>query len=148
MWRRGRGWYERIWPMCPRARITIVPTTNNKVKHVVGIDATPAYHVWFDAPKNMATFFGGNLPKLRLVWMMREPVSKFWSYFWELKAYGGEWDRVHFAPWTAPKLARTRECLRKDPHSPLWPPSLPPPFANCAPVRVRAPARDRTPSTA
>ena len=32
-----------------------------------------------------------------------------------------------------PKLARTRECLRADPKSPLWPPSMPPPFASCAP---------------
>ena len=89
MWRRGRAWYERIWPTCPRDGASIV-----------GIDATPAYHVWHDAPQNMATFFGPPLvPKLRLVWMMRDPVSKFWSYYWELKAYRGEWDRVHFASW-------------------------------------------------
>ena len=61
-----------------------------------------------DAPRNMLTYYGA--PKLahtRIVWMLRDPVSKFWSYFWELKAYRGEWDRVHFGPWTAPKLART-----------------------------------------
>ncbi len=126
MWRRGRGWYERIWPQCPAEGQGVL----------VGIDATPAYHVWHDAPKNMATFFGAGhsgTAQLRLVWMLREPVSKFWSYFWELKSYGGEWDKVDFAGWAAPKLARARECLRADPSSPLWPPSLPPPYQSCAP---------------
>lgn len=33
----------------------------------------------------------------------------------------------------APKLARAHACLEKDPNSPLWPPSLPPPFESCAP---------------
>jgi hypothetical protein len=122
MWRRGRRWYERIWPACPHGPLK------------VGIDATPAYHVWHDAPANMATFFGAAVSReLRLVWMLREPVSKFWSYFWELKSYGGSWDSVHFGPWAEPKLARTRECLRRDPQHPLWPPSLPPPFTSCAP---------------
>ena len=35
MFRRGRRFYERIWPKCPAAG-----------RRVVGIDATPAYHVW------------------------------------------------------------------------------------------------------
>lgn len=122
-WRHGRAWYERIWPQCPK---------EGDVR--VGIDATPAYHVWYDAPKNMVSFFGSEASaRLRLVWLLRDPVAKYWSYFWELKSYGGEWDRVHFGPWTAPKLNRTRECQAADPASPLWPPSLPPPFDNCAP---------------
>ena len=84
MFRRGRRFYERIWPKCPAAG-----------RRVVGIDATPAYHVWHDAPVNMRTFFGPSaLRLLRLAWMVREPVGKFWSYFWDLKSYGGEWDRV------------------------------------------------------
>ena len=37
MFRRGRRFYERIWPKCPAAG-----------RRVVGIDATPAYHVWCD----------------------------------------------------------------------------------------------------
>ena len=127
-WRQGRRWYERIWPACPAAA----------APPVVGIDATPAYHVWADAPKNMASFYAGRGPSfaldsLRLVWMLRDPVAKFWSYFWELKAYGGEWDSVDFQAWSEPKLARTRECLRLDPASPLWPPSMPPPYTSCAP---------------
>ena len=123
MWRQGRGWYERIWPACP---------SNGQLR--VGIDATPAYHVWHDAPLNMATFYGAqNKARLRVVWMLRDPVAKFWSYFWELKAYGGDWDKVQFAAWTAPKIARTKQCLTKDPSHPLWPPSLPPPFTGCAP---------------
>ena len=74
----------------------------------VTIDATPAYHVWHGAPKNMLTFFGPEPAKrLRLVWMLRDPVSKFWSYFWELKMYGGEWNRVTFSAFLEPKLART-----------------------------------------
>lgn len=85
MWRHGHGWYETIWPACDKSRLQ------------VAIDATPAYHVWYDAPKNMASFFGPKLPELRLVWMMREPVSKFWSYFWEIKQYGGELERMTFA---------------------------------------------------
>ena len=120
MWRRGRKWYERIWPSCPRSL-------------KVAIDATPAYHVWYDAPKNMASFFGSQMAELRVVWMLRDPVAKFWSYFWELKAYRGEWDKVHFAQWVEPKLKRTRQCLERDPRHPLWPPSLPPPFTGCAP---------------
>lgn len=124
MWRRGRQWYRKIWPACPPAHRPLV----------VGIDATPAYHVWNDAPKNMASFFGPALaPALRHVWMVRDPVAKFWSYFWELKAYRGEWDKVNFGAWVAPKLARTRECLANDAASPLWPPSLPPPYVGCAP---------------
>jgi hypothetical protein len=69
MWRMGPQWYAKIWPACDHSHLQL------------GIDATPAYHVWHDAPKNMGTFFGPKLPELRLVWMMREPVSKFWSYF-------------------------------------------------------------------
>ena len=123
MWQRGRRWYERIWPKCP-------PHPEERVS----VDATPAYHVWYDAPKNMVTFFGqAPATHLRLVWMLRDPVSKFWSYFWELKAYGGDWDRVTFDAFIAPKLARTRECQKLDPNTPLWPPSMPPPFRNCAP---------------
>lgn len=126
MWRRGRRWYENIWPACPAA------TSGGVIR--VGVDATPAYHVWHAAPANMHAFYGPSLaPRLRHVWMLRDPVSKFWSYFWELKAYRGEWDKVRFPDWVAPKLARTRECLAKDPSHPLWPPSMPPPFANCAP---------------
>lgn len=121
-WRMGRNWYERVWPRCPRDGVIRI-----------GIDATPAYHVWYDAPKNMQTFFGPKLPALRLVWMLREPVEKFWSYFWELKSYGGDWDRVSFADFVTPKLAKAQACLNKDPASPLWPPSLPPPFRDCAP---------------
>jgi len=77
-WRMGRAWYEKVWPACPaRGRLT------------VGVDATPAYHVWYDAPKNMAAFFGPvATPRLRLVWLLRDPVAKYWSYFWELKSYG------------------------------------------------------------
>lgn len=56
MWRMGRNWYERIWPPCP-----------DPSKVVVAIDATPAYHVWHDAPKNMQAFFGPQLPALRRV---------------------------------------------------------------------------------
>lgn len=63
-WRRGRGWYERAWPKCPASG----------ARTVVGIDATPAYHVWYDAPKNMAAFYGRALGQLRLVWMLRDPV--------------------------------------------------------------------------
>ena len=123
MWRRGHSWYARIWPTCPATSAA-----------QIGVDATPAYHVWHDAPHNMATFYGApSLAHVRLVWMLRDPIAKFWSYFWDLKAYGGEWDRVAFASWTEPKLARTRECLKLNPASPLWPPSLPPPFQNCAP---------------
>ena len=125
MWRRGRAWYERIWPPCPS-----LASASAGVR--IGIDATPAYHVWHDAPKNMHSFYGAALaPRLRHVWMLRDPVAKFWSYFWELKAYRGEWDKVRFADWVAPKLARTRQCLAKDPHHPLWPPSMPP--LGCAP---------------
>lgn len=123
MWRRGRGWYEKIWPTCPKADAQLK----------VAVDATPAYHVWHSAPQNMRIFFGDQTVRLRVVWMLRDPVAKFWSYFWELKAYRGEWDRVHFATWTQPKLERTRQCLAKDPNHPLWPPSLPPPFSGCAP---------------
>ena len=149
MYRRGRRWYERIWPKCTAAG-----------RRVVAVDATPAYHVWYDtpaanpdprpkpnpypnpkpdvtrydAPTNMRAFFGpGALRRLRLVWMVREPVGKFWSYFWDLKSYGGEWDRVSFAGFVAPKLLKARACLQKDASSPLWPPSLPPPFRDCAP---------------
>ncbi|EOD37327.1 hypothetical protein EMIHUDRAFT_460510 [Emiliania huxleyi CCMP1516] len=99
-WRRGRGWYERAWPKCPASG----------ARTVVGIDATPAYHVWYDAPKNMAAFYGRALGQLRLVWMLRDPVAKYWSYFWELKSYGGDWDRVTFDAFTAPKLNRSRDC--------------------------------------
>ena len=124
-WRRGRKYYEKIWPHC---------SDSAEGPPAVAVDATPAYHVWYDAPQNMASFFGpATLLRLRLVWMLRDPVAKFWSYFWELKAYGGDWDKVKFADWVAPKLARTRECLKLDPSSPLWPPSLPPPFRSCAP---------------
>jgi len=122
-WRMGRAWYERIWPRCPRDSSDIR----------IAIDATPAYHVWYDAPLNMRTFFGDGLSQLRLIWMLREPVDKFWSYFWELKSYGGSWDSVTFDQFVAPKLARTQACLQKDAASPLWPPSLPPPFKDCAP---------------
>lgn len=65
--------------------------------------------------------------------MLRDPVAKFWSYFWELKSYGGEFEKMSFAAFLAPKLARTKECLKLDPASNLWPPSLPPPHAGCAP---------------
>jgi hypothetical protein len=123
MFRRGYKWYERIWPTCPKPS-----------DHVVAIDATPAYHVWHDAPKNMANFYGPKLKvHLRFVWMLRDPIAKFWSYFWELKAYGGEWTRVEFGAWVKPKLERSRKCLSLDPQSALWPPSLPPPFRDCAP---------------
>ena len=109
MFRRGRRFYERIWPKCPAAG-----------RRVVGIDATPAYHVWHDAPVNMRTFFGPSaLRLLRLVWMVREPVGKFWSYFWDLKSYGGEWDRVSFTDFVTPKLARARACQQQDAASPL-----------------------------
>ena len=122
MYRRGGAFYERIWPRC-----------SSDAKPTVAIDATPAYHVWHNAPSNMFSFFGAHTPRLRLVWMLRDPVAKFWSYFWELKAYGGSWDSVRFADWVAPKVARTRECLAARSDSPLWPPSLPPPFQSCAP---------------
>ena len=99
MWRRGRKYYEKIWPHC---------SDSAEGPPAVAVDATPAYHVWYDAPQNMASFFGpATLLRLRLVWMLRDPVAKFWSYFWELKAYGGDWDKVKFADWVAPKLART-----------------------------------------
>lgn len=90
-WRHGRAWYERVWPRCPpRGQLTI------------GVDATPAYHVWHDAPANMAAFFGPSAaPRLRLVWLLRDPVAKAWSYFWELKSYGGSWDSVAFGPWVS-----------------------------------------------
>ena len=82
----------------------------------------------------MRTFFGPSaLRLLRLVWMVREPVGKFWSYFWDLKSYGGEWDRVSFTDFVTPKLARARACQQQDAASPLWPPSMPPPFRDCAP---------------
>ena len=89
------------------------------------------------------------------MWMVREPVGKFWSYFWDLKSYatqgsnprraepqtsradeqtgsqaglvllltrvslaldryGGDWDRVTFAAFVAPKLAKAKACLQKD----------------------------------
>ena len=99
MWRQGRGWYERIWPACPRGS-----------GQMVAIDATPAYHVWYNAPRNMAEFFGLSTPRLRLVWMLREPVGKFWSYFWELKMYGGEWDKVSFAAFGEALETRTFSC--------------------------------------
>ena len=127
-WKLGRRWYERIYPPCP--------AKSSSRAAAVAIDATPAYHVFHAAPANMASFFGpANAARLRLVWMLREPVGKFWSYFWELKAYGGEWDKVGFAEWVAPKLAATRACLAAAPASPLWPPSLPapPPHKSCAP---------------
>lgn len=128
MWRRGSRWYDRIWPPCP-SRDTLR----------VAMDATPAYHVWHDSPKNMVTYFGDGAGRLRLVWMLRDPVAKFWSYFWcarlqparkltrstcladtalarppcrELKAYGGHWDSVTFPAFTAPKLARTVRATR------------------------------------
>ena len=64
MWRRGHHWYEKIWPACPA----------DAQMPRVAIDATPAYHVWYDAPKNMAAFFGPTLiPRLRFVWMLRDP---------------------------------------------------------------------------
>ena len=127
-WKLGRRWYERIYPPCP--------AKSSSRAAAVAIDATPAYHVFHAAPANMASFFGpANAARLRLVWMLREPVGKFWSYFWELKAYGGDWDKVGFAEWVAPKLAATRACLAAAPESPLWPPSLPapPPHKSCAP---------------
>ena len=66
--------------------------------------------------------------------MLRDPIAKFWSYFWELKSYHGEWDKVQLGDWVAPKLARTRECLSASGgSSPLWPPSMPPPYQGCAP---------------
>lgn len=127
MYRRGPNWYRKIWPTCASAG------SSSDLR--VAIDATPAYHVFHDAPQNMATFFGPPLlPRLRLVWMLRDPVSKFWSYFWELKMYGGDWDKVQFSTWTAPKIARTKECLQASGgKSPLWPPSMPPPYKGCAP---------------
>ena len=127
-WKLGRRWYERIYPPCP--------AKSSSRAAAVAIDATPAYHVFHAAPANMASFFGpANAARLRLVWMLREPVGKFWSYFWELKAYGGEWDKVGFADWVAPKLAATRACLAAAPASPLWPPSppAPTPHKSCAP---------------
>ena len=60
MWRRGRGWYEKIWPTCPK------PDTRLKI----AVDATPAYHVWHSAPQNMRTFFGDQTARLRVVWML------------------------------------------------------------------------------
>ena len=124
MWRRGRHFYDRIWPRCPLR--TSAPS--------IAIDATPAYHVWHDAPKNMVTYFGVAPSRhLRFVWMMRDPVDKFWSYFWELKSYNGRMSSMDFGTFLEPKLARVRECQSLDPSTPLWPPSLPPPFANCAP---------------
>jgi hypothetical protein len=124
MWRRGRHFYDRIWPRCPRR--TSAPS--------IAIDATPAYHVWYDAPKNMVTYFGVAPSRhLRFVWMMRDPVDKFWSYFWELQSYKGRMPSMDFGTFLEPKLARVRECQSLDPSTPLWPPSLPPPFANCAP---------------
>ena len=60
-----------------------------------------------------------NPHQLRLVWMVREPVGKFWSYFWDLKSYGGEWDRVSFTDFVTPKLARARACQQRDAASPL-----------------------------
>ena len=125
MYRRGRRWYEKIWPTCPRQRPGLASDT------LIGIDATPAYHVFHGAPQNMAQFYGPvRLPQLRLVWVLREPVSKFWSYYWEIEIYG---NLPGFEDFTRPKLARAQECLRRDPASPLWPPSLPPPYTNCAP---------------
>jgi hypothetical protein len=124
MWRRGRHFYDRIWPRCPRR--TSAPS--------IAIDATPAYHVWYDAPKNMVTYFGVAPSRhLRFVWMMRDPVDKFWSYFWELQSYKGRMPSMDFGTFLEPKLARVQECQSLDPSAPLWPPSLPPPFANCAP---------------
>ena len=124
MWRRGRHFYDRIWPRCP---------LRNSAPSIA-IDATPAYHVWHDAPKNMVTYFGVAPSRhLRFVWMMRDPVDKFWSYFWELKSYNGRMSSMDFGAFLEPKLARVRECQSLDPSTPLWPPSLPPPFANCAP---------------
>ena len=123
-WRRGRHFYDRIWPRCPLR--TSPPS--------ITIDATPAYHVWHDAPKNMVTYFGvAPSRRLRFVWMMRDPVDKFWSYFWELKSYNGKMSSMDFGAFLEPKLARVRECQSLDPSTPLWPPSMPPPFANCAP---------------
>ena len=124
MWRRGQHFYDRIWPRCPLR--TLPPS--------ITIDATPAYHVWHDAPKNVVTYFGVAPSRhLRFVWMMRDPVDKFWSYFWELKSYEGVMSSMEFDAFLEPKLARVRECQSLDPSTPLWPPSLPPPFANCAP---------------
>ena len=60
---------------------------------------------------------------------MREPVGKFWSYFWDLKSYGGEWDRVSFTDFVTPKLARARACQQQ--------------VRVRVRVRVRARARDR-----
>ena len=123
-WRRGRHFYDRIWPRCPRQ-----PSPPS-----IAIDATPAYHVWHDAPKNMVTYFGvAPSRRLRFVWMMRDPVDKLWSYFWELKSYNGKMSSMDFGAFLEPKLARVRECQSLDSSSPLWPPSLPAPFANCAP---------------
>jgi len=124
MWRRGQHFYDRIWPRCPLR--TLPPS--------ITIDATPAYHVWHDAPKNVVTYFGVAPSRhLRFVWMMRDPVDKFWSYFWELKSHKGMMSLMDFDAFLEPKLARVRECQSLDPSTPLWPPSLPPPFANCAP---------------
>ena len=116
MYRRGSNYYRRIWPACINGRGDAFKVT---------VDATPAYHVWHDAPKNMAAFFGPTLtPRLRLVWMLRDPVAKYWSYFWELKSYGGDWDKVSFSEWTAPARAHP-ECLRASSgQSPLWPPAM------------------------
>ena len=73
-WKLGRRWYERIYPPCP--------AKSSSRAAAVAIDATPAYHVFHAAPANMASFFGpANAARLRLVWMLREPVGKFWSYF-------------------------------------------------------------------
>ena len=110
MWQKGRHFYDRIWPRCPLR--TSAPS--------IAIDATPAYHVWHDAPKNMVTYFGVAPSRhLRFVWMLRDPVDKFWSYFWELKSYEGVMSSMDFGAFLEPKLARVRECQSLDPSTPL-----------------------------
>ena len=119
MFARGFNWYERLWPEC---------TDTDKR---ISLDATPAYHVFYNAPNNIASFYNSFIKNIRLVWMMREPATKMWSYYGEISIY--EKNPPSFKNFILPKLERANNCIKLNKSSPLWPPSLPPPFKDCAP---------------
>ena len=95
-------------------------------------DGTRRLHITFGTtPKNMAAFLTDSTPRPRLAGCPT-PSPNIGRTFGS-SPYGAT-DKVSFSEWTAPKLARTKECLRaSNGQSPLWPPAMPPPYRGCAP---------------
>ena len=117
MWRRGRNWYEKIWPNCPRtAAGQQLPQSA-----YVAIDATPAYlRKPIVADRLVEVLPRNAVPKLRFVVILRDPVDRLYAY-WDAFVLSGVGVN-RFEAWADKTMENVLACQKRVGSNELWPP--------------------------